>query len=95
MILKVFDTVFPNCGFKKPEIQKTFSGGSTVRTFMYIRDPLEVLREEIYVLECNEDFIFRHVEKKLKPTVLHFNVHLCRRQNFWSFIKRQTISVFI
>lgn len=65
VILKGCNIVLRNSGFEHLEVQTRWSDGSRKRTPMDRRDPVKVFREQIPVLENTEDFIFRHVYKKL------------------------------
>lgn len=55
---------------------------------MYLRNPVDVVREPIYVLHKNKDLMYRLLhQKRFAPTVLQLVFHLNRRINCGSFIK--------
>lgn len=50
MIAQNHDTVFQNSGFQKSEIHTNCSAGSMGRTTVYLQDPAEILRRQIFVI---------------------------------------------
>ena len=55
--------MFRNSGFKETPVDTTWSDGTSGRTTMYMRDPLDLLKEQISVLEDRDGFTFRPVPK--------------------------------
>lgn len=63
MVANNCEKMFHSSGFQQTSVDTTYPDGSVGQTTMYMRDPIDVLKQQISALEDRDAFTFRPVPK--------------------------------
>lgn len=86
-----FYAVFRNRVLEQVKIKTKWSDRSRERTSIYLSDPLEVLQKHVYVMDKTEDFVFRHMDKKLRADGNAFQCSHMQEKSLGAFRKAWNI----
>lgn len=88
------ESMFHNSFFQETDIQSNWSDGSNGRTTMFLRDPLEVCREQISVLDETEEVICLTLPKPLRLNKTEFKSSYMQISHFYNAYKSLSQRLF-